>query len=85
MEIGPDRLDRVDPGSAVVSQLLPAEAGHDIRATGCAHGHFFSSAAAAAEWLADHPGGHLAAVADEFDRCRQIAAALGWIPSQPRP
>ncbi|MGH3505065.1 MAG: organomercurial lyase MerB [Nocardioidaceae bacterium] len=77
----PDRLERVDPSSAVVSQLLPDQAVADIRTLGCAYGHFFTSADAATSWLAEHPTGHIATVADELDRCRHIATVLDWIPT----
>ena len=79
IDASPTRLDRVDPGSAVVSQLLPTEAVEDMRTLGCAHGHFFASADAATDWLANHPDGHIATVADEFHRCQRIATALGWM------
>lgn len=78
VEASPDHLDTVQPPTAVVSDLLPADAVPDIRTVGCAHGHFFSSRSAAAGWLTEHPDGRVCPVAEEFERSAHIAAALNF-------
>lgn len=69
---------RIDPPEAVVSKVRPAQALADIRAEACALGHFFASADAAADWLAQYPHGQVVPVAEDFEITRQTMAELGW-------
>jgi alkylmercury lyase len=55
----------VTPGRAV-----------SIRAAFCNQVHFFSSADAAAPWLAEHPEATVLPVADAFALARPLAAQL---------
>jgi alkylmercury lyase len=79
LELTPTEVVTVDPPTAVVSKLRPTEAVTDIRAEVCALGHIFSSAGAAADWLAAHPDGLVDTVADDFDIHRQTLLEIGWV------
>src|SRR6266536_3592213 len=57
VDITPDQVVTVDPPAAVVSKIRPDHAVDDVRAEICNLGSFFSSAAAAGDWLASHPEG----------------------------
>jgi alkylmercury lyase len=61
-----DRIAAVDPPSTVVSWVGPRRPEElvELRASCCAHIHFFGTPAAAANWLAEHPDGTLLSVAD---------------------
>lgn len=72
----PARLEHVEPTTAVVSAQLPDQ--RSPTSSGSANGHFFTSAEAAQPWLTEHPLGHLSTVRAEFEKCRHIAASLGW-------
>lgn len=73
-----ERVLRIDPPQAVVSKVRPAQALADIRAEACALGHFFASADAAADWLAQYPDGQVVPVAEDFEITRQTMVELGW-------
>jgi Alkylmercury lyase len=49
-----------------------------VRADTYAHGHFFSSIAAAAAWTDAHPDGHIYSVEEAFRLDRQVIKQLGW-------
>lgn len=77
VELTPERVERVDPSSAVVSLVRP-EKYDDIRAEGCNLGWFFASPEAAAEWLAAHPEGMVHSVEVEFEQTREMMVRAGW-------
>ena len=56
LAIAPDRLDRVEPQTAVVSFVTPdkARCEADIRGAFCQHVNFFSTSEAATAWQSDH-------------------------------
>jgi hypothetical protein len=62
----------------VVSKVHPAAQVADIGAETCALGSFFASPQAAEGWLACHPGGMVAPVAEEFAIIRQTMIERGW-------
>lgn len=82
LEVTPDDVVSVEPPTAVVSQVHPAEAVEDIRGVVCRHGHFFSSPQAASEWAAEHPEGQVLSVSEAFDCAR--AACKPWAGPDPR-
>ena len=82
VELTPDRILQVDPSEAVVSKVRPAEAVTDVRAEICDLGNFFSSPAAAADWLKHHPDGQVASIADEFTVTQRAMRELGWTAPQ---
>ncbi|MQA03850.1 MAG: hypothetical protein GEV07_14380 [Streptosporangiales bacterium] len=71
----PSRVERVDPSSTVLvmphpRELVPAEADgavEEVDANLCVQMPLFSSAAAAAGWLADHPGGRVFPIREAWD------------------
>jgi alkylmercury lyase len=56
VQVTPERVEKVDPPTAVVSLARPDRI-DDIRTEVYALGSFFASPDAAAEWLAAHPQG----------------------------
>ena len=80
VEITPEEVTSVAPLEAVVSQRHRNDLVGNLRADICDHGHFFASAAAAAQWLAEHPDGRVLRIPDAFAECRRACAALGWLP-----
>lgn len=86
IELTPSEVLSVDPPEAVVSKVHLTEAVDNVRDL-CDLGHFFSSAEAAADWLAAHPQGEAVPVAEEFEIGRRAVRELGWAApadSQPR-
>jgi alkylmercury lyase len=79
IDVAPAEVLRVEPPSAVVSEVRPTHRVEDLRANICSLGSFFSSREAAAEWLARNPQGQLNSVADDFDLHRRTAIALKCI------
>lgn len=77
-ELTPTQVLRLDPTDAVVTKVRPTEAVADVRAEICDLGNFFSSPAAASDWLAHHPQGKIDPVADDFAITRQAFTELGW-------
>lgn len=77
IELSRDGVLEVDPPGAVVSKVHLSQAVANIRDL-CDLGHFFSSSAAAAGWLAAHPDGEVVPVADEFEVGRRAMDELGW-------
>jgi alkylmercury lyase len=78
VELTPDRVVRVDPAEAVVSTVRPTEAVTDIRAEICNLGSFFNSPEAAADWLTNHPQGHVDPITTEFAITQRVMNQLGW-------
>jgi alkylmercury lyase len=78
IELTPDTVERLDPQQAVMSAVRPIGKLADVRAATCNHGHFFSSAAASANWVRDHPDGYVYPVEEAFRLDREVLARLGW-------
>jgi alkylmercury lyase len=78
IELNPDAVERVDPPDAVLSAVRPTGRLTDVRTATCQHGHFFSSRAAATQWAAEHPDGHIHSVEQGFRQDRQVMKQLGW-------
>jgi alkylmercury lyase len=78
IELTPDAVERLDPPEAVMSALRPIGKLADMRADTCNHGHFFSSAAASANWVRQHPDGYVYPVAEAFRLDREVITRLGW-------
>jgi alkylmercury lyase len=78
IELAPDAVERLDPPEAVMSAVRPIGKLADVRAATCNHGHFFSSAAASADWVREHPDGYVHPVEDAFRLDREVIARLGW-------
>jgi alkylmercury lyase len=78
IELSPDAVDHVDPQDAVVSAVRPIGRLENVRASTCNHGHFFSSAGAAAEWAREHPSGYIHPVEEAFRLDREVITRLGW-------
>ena len=76
VEVTPERVERVDPPSAMVSLVRPATF-DDIRSAGCDLGHFYASPEAAAAWQAAY-GGTVHSVEEEFLQTRQMMERVGW-------
>jgi alkylmercury lyase len=55
----------VEPATAVVSLVTP-DAPTSVRISFCNQSHFFTSAEAATDWLADHPDTRILPVADAY-------------------
>lgn len=69
MIVTPTDVRNVEPAGTVVSFIPVDGCGNSagVRGGFCDHVHFFSSTAVAAEWLAEHPGGHLLTVSEAFE------------------
>jgi len=75
IEVVPSGVAAAEPASAIVSMVEPPPVA-DIRSAFCDNVHFFSSRAAAASWLIDHPGATLLSVEDGFRLGRLIVDRL---------
>lgn len=80
VEMTPERVEKVDPSSAVVSLVRPDRV-DDVRSEVCALGHFFASRDAAAEWLAANPEGMVHGIDEDFQLHREIMRKIGWAAS----
>jgi len=78
IELTPDAVERLDPAEAVMSAVRPIGKLADLRVATCNHGHFFSSAAASADWVRDHPDGYVHPVEEAFRLDREVITRLGW-------
>ena len=77
-ELAPERVIRVHPVGAVVSNVRPTAAVSDVRGEICSLGNFFASAEAAAGWLKQHPEDQVVPVTDEFAISQRVVGELGW-------
>lgn len=75
LDVDPDRVVTVDPGTTVVSILTPGGGGA-VRSAFCDQVHFFASAAAAQPWLREHPDASVLPVREAFDLGRRLTATL---------
>lgn len=65
------------PATAVISIPNPHELDMaHVRASCCNPGRFFATAAAAQDWLAEHPGGTVVPVADAYLQLRPVSDRL---------
>lgn len=78
--VSPDGVTQLAPADAVVSIALPDDNVCDVRGTFCNHVHFFASREAASAWVASHPTGWLAPVADAFEIGRELVARIFVAP-----
>ncbi|MGC9544574.1 organomercurial lyase MerB [Streptomyces sp. UG1] len=67
----PDGPADVEPATAVVSLVAPG-APASVRSSFCNQIHFFISARAAKEWLAEHPDARVLPVADAYEAGRPL-------------
>jgi alkylmercury lyase len=86
VDITPERVDRVDPATAVVAVVdldVDLTLGPDrTDAEVCAQQPFFASPQAASRWLAEHPQGRLIPVRSFHDEARRLVA---WLEATPTP
>ena len=79
VELTPERVERVEPSTAVVSAVRPAgQVTDDVRSAICQHGQFFISPDAAAQWAAEHPMGEIRPVEEAFAADRAVVTQVGW-------
>nr|WP_302170025.1 organomercurial lyase MerB [Streptomyces sp. TBY4] len=71
LTVTPDGPTHVEPATAVVSLVTP-DAPASVRVSFCNQVHFFTSADAAKDWLAEHPGAQVLPVADAFEVGRPV-------------
>lgn len=75
--VSPDRVERVDPNSLVVSFLMPDE--RELRASVttsfCHFVHFFRDRSAGRHWTAAHPGTFLLSLDEAFTLGQRVNAA----------
>ena len=83
VELSPQGVERVEPPGAVVTMLHPRaqviqemQNAEDADANVCSQQSFYSSAEAAAHWLASHPGGRIYPVVEFFAWFRRN---LEWV------
>jgi alkylmercury lyase len=67
----PDGPTDVEPATTVVSLVTP-DAPSSVRSSFCNQSHFFASAEAAKDWLADHPDARVLPVADAYAAGRPL-------------
>jgi alkylmercury lyase len=65
VSVTPDRVERVEPESAVVSWVDNVDV-TNIRGSICNYVHFFSSPETASKWIAEHPGKTFYSVNDVY-------------------
>ena len=73
MTIRPRQVDSIEPGTAVVSLLMP-QVGSGVRQAFCSHVNFFSSPEAATFWLAQHPGASILSIQEAYALGQQLLA-----------
>jgi Alkylmercury lyase len=85
VDITPDRVERIDPPTAVVAVVnLDADLTLGLDRTDadvCAQQPFFASAHAASQWLADHPQGRLIPVRSFHAEARRLVDRLEATPN----
>lgn len=82
VDLSPERVERIEPGSAVITSVRPAGGIGNIRTAVCDHGHFFASAADASTWAEKHPDGLVRPVEEAFRLDKRIIERLGWAASR---
>ncbi len=70
--VEPAGVTSVEPATAVVSLVNPADMMSSIRSSFCNQVHYFTSPEDARPWLEAHPGGEVLPVADAY----QLGATL---------
>ncbi|WP_149829083.1 organomercurial lyase MerB [Streptomyces tailanensis] len=75
LTVTPDGPRDVEPATAVVSLVAP-DAPTSVRALFCNQVHFFASAEAAKDWLAQHPDARVLPVADAFEIGRPVVEQI---------
>jgi alkylmercury lyase len=85
VDITPDRVERIDPPTAVVAVVnLDADLTLGLDRTDadvCAQQPFFASAHAASQWLADHPQGRLIPVRSFHAEAHRLVDRLEATPN----
>jgi alkylmercury lyase len=85
VDITPDRVERIDPPTAVVAVVnLDADLTLGLDRTDadvCAQQPFFASAHAASQWLADHPQGRLIPVQSFHAEAHRLVDRLEATPN----
>src|SRR5229473_4304943 len=73
--VTPERLERLDPPSGVLSLLLQEGLATccNIREAFCSYSHFFSSREAASTWLSQYPDAHLLPIEEAFTLGQKLA------------
>ena len=83
VRVGADEVTHVEPATAVVSLVNPADMS-SVRSAFCNQVHFFASADDARPWLDNHPGGEVLSVADAYRLAVTMATSmLGQRPASP--
>lgn len=73
-------VESVRPDSAVVSIMMDPAEGNAVRASVCAHGHFFASAETAAAWAVARQGATILSVDEAFQVGRILSQSLAFRP-----
>jgi len=63
LTVTPDKVEKVEPSSAVVSWILCPEAAN-IRGSSCNFQHFFTSPETASKYISQHPGAVILSIDD---------------------
>jgi alkylmercury lyase len=71
ISVTPDRVEKIDPKSAVVSWVKNIDV-KNIRGSGCNNCNFFSSQETATIWIADHPDQTIYPVNDIYKTLKKI-------------
>jgi alkylmercury lyase len=74
--VAPTGVTSVEPSTSVVSIVTPEDLSR-LRSAFCNEVHFFSSPAAAREWLERHPGATVLPVSEAFELGRRLNQELG--------
>ncbi len=75
VRIGADAVADVEPATAVVSLVNPADMS-SVRSAFCNQVHFFASADDAQPWLDNHPGGEVLSVEDAYRLAVTMATSM---------
>lgn len=71
ISVTPDRVEKVDPKSAVVSWVKNIDV-KNIRGSGCNNVNFFSSPETASKWIAEHPDQTFYSANDVYKTLKEI-------------
>lgn len=75
LTVDPSQVTSVEPATAVVSLVNPADM-TSIRSSFCNHVHFFTSTGDAEPWLAEHPGAKVLPVAEAYQVGLSLTATV---------